>query len=333
MTREKDSETERRRGRRRGPRAQKLFSSSFDSHREDTRSDWLARARIRLETRSGHQSLVKPRRLVVEMPTQCPFVDRSAVSLSLVRWPLLHHPVPQRVSLFLLEFRSDQLLALFLFSGYPTAFLCPLDSLEVFSFFFLFLSGESGWILEEKDFRGHFSIRDFRSWSLGFGSGNLESLHCDTFQRLHLRTTGASNPCILKFLSQSLNLWILQSFKHSMFTPYYSSSISSLDLSISGSLNLSIFESLDIWTYKFPDNFHSQKFHAERLQSTCSFFSPQDQDIYESKIIHSFVVYEVRNSAYWEIAEWTRGRYAKVETSGTGSSGQSGRANIASAKG
>lgn len=39
MTREKDSETERRRGRRRGPRAQKLFSSSFDSHREDTRSD------------------------------------------------------------------------------------------------------------------------------------------------------------------------------------------------------------------------------------------------------------------------------------------------------
>lgn len=32
----------------------------------------LARARIRLETGSGHQSLVKPRRLVVEMPTQCP---------------------------------------------------------------------------------------------------------------------------------------------------------------------------------------------------------------------------------------------------------------------
>lgn len=63
------------------------------------------------------------------------------------------------------------------------------------------------------------------------------------------------------------------------------------------------------------------------------FFPPQDQDIYESKTIHSFMVYEVRNSACGEIAEWTRGRYAKVETSGTGSSGQSGRANIASAKG
>lgn len=278
MTREKDSETERRRGRRRGPRAQKLFSSSFDSLRKDTRSDWLARARIRLETRSGHQSLVKPRRLVVEMPTQCPFVDRSAVSLSLVRWPLLHRPVSHRVSLFLLEFRSDQLLALFLFSGYPTAFLCPLDSFEVFSLFFFIR-----WV--RKNFRGERLSRAFFHSKLSIAkpgireSPNSEFTKLGTFGLWHCPTSAPSNHWSFESLHLKISFSIIESLDITIFQAFHvysynSSSIPSSDLPISGSLNLSIFESLDIRTYKFPDNFYSQKFHAERLQSSCSFLPP-----------------------------------------------------------
>lgn len=247
MTREKDSETERRRGRRRGPRAQKLFSSSFDSLREDTRSDWLARARIRLETRSGHQSLVKPRRLVVEMPTQCPFVDRSAVSLSLVRWPLLHRPVSHRVSLFLLEFRSDQLLVLFLFSGYPTAFLCPLDSFEVFSFFFFFFIR---WV--RMNFRRERLSRAFFHSNLSIVKLGIRESPNSEFTKLgilglwYFPTSAPSSYCSFESSHLKISFSIFESLDITIFQAFHVYILQFLQHSIFGLVNVRIFESFNL---------------------------------------------------------------------------------------
>lgn len=175
------------------------------------------------------------------MPTQCPFVDRSAVSLSLVRWPLLHHPVPHRVSLFLLEFRSDQLLALFLFSGYPTAFLCPLDSLEVFSFFFfVFIRRVRMNFRRERLSRAFFHSR-LSIVKLGIRIGKL-----GIFALWHFPTSTPSNYWSFESLHLKISFSIFESLDIAIFQAFHVYTLQFLQHFIFRPVNLWIFESFDL---------------------------------------------------------------------------------------